>query len=342
MAALLPVGRLRRRLTGYAARRDDAGVQVRGDPREARRHRPRRGEPGLLGDPRAQGRALVRDRRDQEPRDLLREPRRRRRRPGRPDRRPDQARLRLRGRVARRPQGERHGRARLGLDGVRLGRGPALQLRRRRAEHVPDLERDTARRARRLRARVLPRLPDRPGLVHRRVLRQPRLVDDQRLGVEVSDPAVSDMGVRLRPLREDELDDWVSRSREGYAREMVEHGGFPELEAREKAHDDFATHLDAARRGVFVLEDDSSGALVGHLWLIERRGALAVLDVYVDEGLRGRGYGRAAMLLAEDEARRRGFERINLNVFAGNAIARSLYTSLGYEERSVYMSKSLS
>jgi ribosomal protein S18 acetylase RimI-like enzyme len=149
------------------------------------------------------------------------------------------------------------------------------------------------------------------------------------------------MGVRLRPLREDELDDWVSRSREGYAREMVEHGGFPELEAREKAHDDFATHLDAARRGVFVLEDDSSGARVGHLWLIERRGALAVLDVHVDEGLRGRGYGRAAMLLAEDEARRRGFERINLNVFAGNAVARSLYSSLGYQERSVSMSKSL-
>ena len=69
------------------------------------------------------------------------------------------ARLRLRRRVARRPQGDRHGRPRLGLDGLRLGRGAPLQLRRRRAEHVPDLERDAARRARRLRARVLPRLP---------------------------------------------------------------------------------------------------------------------------------------------------------------------------------------
>ena len=37
-------------------------------------------EPGLLGAPRAEGRADVRDRRDQEPRDLLRAPRRRRRR----------------------------------------------------------------------------------------------------------------------------------------------------------------------------------------------------------------------------------------------------------------------
>src|SRR5919206_943610 len=228
MAALLPLA-FATEANGYAARRDDAGVQVRGDhrpraeaepprarrhlprldrgalqalrglceqaerdPRQAGRHRPLGGEPGVLGDPRAQGRALLRARRDQEPRDLLREPRGRRRRPRRADRRPDQARLRLGGGVARRPQGERHGRPRLGLDGVRLGRGPALQLRRRHAEHVPDLERDAARRPRRLRARLLPRLPDRPRLVHRRLLRQPRLVDDQRLGVEVPDPTVSD------------------------------------------------------------------------------------------------------------------------------------------------------
>jgi ribosomal protein S18 acetylase RimI-like enzyme len=47
------------------------------------------------------------------------------------------------------------------------------------------------------------------------------------------------------------------------------------------------------------------------------------------------------MDLAEDEARRRGLERIHLNVFAGNTIARSLYESLGYQERSVSMSKGL-
>jgi GNAT superfamily N-acetyltransferase len=149
------------------------------------------------------------------------------------------------------------------------------------------------------------------------------------------------MGVRLRPLREDELDGWVSRSREGYAREMIEHGGLSETEAREKARDDFATYLGTAGHGVFVLEDDASGAHVGDLWLAERRGALAILDLHVEAGLRGRGYGRAAMLLAEDEARRRGLERINLNVFARNAVARSLYESLGYQERSVSMSKSL-
>src|SRR4051794_14808780 len=76
------------------------------------------------------------------------------------------------------------------MDRVRLGRGAPLQLHRRCAEHVPDLERDATRRARRVRARLLPRLPDRSGVVHQLVLRQPRLVDDQRLGVEVPNPDI--------------------------------------------------------------------------------------------------------------------------------------------------------
>ena len=61
----------------------------------------------------------------------------------------------------------------------------------------------------------------------------------------------------------------------------------------------------------------------------------------IGEEHRGRGYGRAAMLLAEEEARRRGLNRIELNVFGGNTIARNLYRSLGYVETSAQMAKDL-
>ena len=46
------------------------------DPRGTRGRRPREGQPGVLGGSRAEGRPVVRDRRDQEPRALLRAPRR--------------------------------------------------------------------------------------------------------------------------------------------------------------------------------------------------------------------------------------------------------------------------
>ncbi len=83
------------------------------------------------------------------------------------------------------------------------------------------------------------------------------------------------------------------------------------------------------------------GEPAGDLWLAEREETmepcLFVYDIHLDEECRG--YGRAAMLFAEEEARRRGIDRVALNVFGGNEVARGLYRSLGYEENAVAMSK---
>ena len=43
----------------------------------------------------------------------------------------------------------------------------------------------------------------------------------------------------------------------------------------------------------------------------------------------------------EAEARTRGLPVDEFNVWGGNAVARSLYRTLGYEERSVFMGKNL-
>ena len=66
-----------------------------------------------------------------------------------------------------------------------------------------------------------------------------------------------------------------------------------------------------------------------------------VNDIEVDEACRGRGYGRQAMLLAEQAARNRGMTSIGLNVHGRNTIARALYDSLGYEVMSQQMKKPL-
>jgi GNAT superfamily N-acetyltransferase len=99
--------------------------------------------------------------------------------------------------------------------------------------------------------------------------------------------------------------------------------------------------LRPAGHSVFVIEVD--GESVGHLWLVERRDAyeptLIVYDIDVDAPYRGRGYGKATMVFAEEEARRRGLTRIALHVGARNDVARNLYRSLGFEENEVAMSK---
>lgn len=156
------------------------------------------------------------------------------------------------------------------------------------------------------------------------------------------------MSVQLRPMRDDEFVAWLPQVRDGYARSMIDHGGMTPEAATAKAEADteqlFPGGRPAAEQLVFVLEAD--GERVGELWLckredMSRRPCLFVYDVHVDEAQQGRGYGKAAMLLAEDEARRHGLDRVALNVFGRNEVARRLYRSLGYEENAVAMSKVL-
>ncbi|HZQ82009.1 MAG TPA: GNAT family N-acetyltransferase [Gaiellaceae bacterium] len=153
----------------------------------------------------------------------------------------------------------------------------------------------------------------------------------------------------LRPLREDEFDDWAARSMRDYADNMHEHGGIPVAEAETKSKEDHARLFPDWRvpEGHFVYVIEDGGAVRGHLWLAERDGVnggaphLFVYGILIDEDARGRGIGRAAMTLAEGIARERGLGRIELNVFGGNDVARGLYRSLGYDEVAVYMGKDL-
>jgi ribosomal protein S18 acetylase RimI-like enzyme len=148
-------------------------------------------------------------------------------------------------------------------------------------------------------------------------------------------------------MRPDEFGDFLEYANENYAREIATHEGVSEEFARRKAEADHADvvpqGLDTPRQWIFVVETD--GERVGVLWLGERDHGEKQCNIYqieIDEAHRGHGFGRAAMNLAEAEARSRGLGRIALNVFGGNEVARNLYWSLGYVETSVQMAKELS
>lgn len=141
------------------------------------------------------------------------------------------------------------------------------------------------------------------------------------------------------------LASWLARSRAEYVEERVRSG---------EAVKDATLNADASFERLFPGGAPAEGQLVGRLkvggrsvgWLwVGPFGADPhqwwVWNVEITETARGRGYGRTAMRLAEDLASARGAVSIGLNVFAHNAVARRLYTSLGYAETSVQMHKDL-
>ena len=99
-----------------------------------------------------------------------------------------------------------------------------------------------------------------------------------------------------------------------------------------------------AARAVFVAEDEHG--LAGVVTVGERAHFTGDVDGYVGElvvhprTLRS-GVGRALMMAAKGWARRRGHLRLSLDTGAANRAARGFYSSLGYEEEDVRLSKAL-
>ncbi len=156
-------------------------------------------------------------------------------------------------------------------------------------------------------------------------------------------------GLRVEPMTDAELASYLQGSLEGYVRQRVDLGGeLPELArriAQEQYAEFFPDGVPAEGHVLFTGSDADTAATVGRLWLHARHDGAGtsvwVYDVEVDEDRRGQSWGRALMTYAEQWSRERGAAEIGLNVFGGNTAARRLYTSLGYGERSVTMSRRL-
>lgn len=91
--------------------------------------------------------------------------------------------------------------------------------------------------------------------------------------------------------------------------------------------------LDGRPAGFTFLEpavDYFTGQADGHIGMVA-----------VAETAEGMGVGAALMRAAEDWARRNGYPRIHLNVFAGNDRARRIYERTGYEIETIRYVKKL-
>ncbi len=147
------------------------------------------------------------------------------------------------------------------------------------------------------------------------------------------------------PLADADLASWLAQTQQTYVTERVASGDtLAEATANANANMERLFPGGRPAPGQLVGRVVCDGGPVGELWVGPAGNDPQrwwVWNIEVDEGHRGKGYGRKAMLLAEQLARTNGATTLGLNVFGHNHVARSLYTSLGYAESSVQMRKAL-
>ena len=97
-----------------------------------------------------------------------------------------------------------------------------------------------------------------------------------------------------------------------------------------------------------ILVAEGDGQLLGFCqlyptWCSVAAARIFVLyDLFVDEGVRRAGVGRALMLAAQAFGRAAGAVRLDLSTARSNAQAQALYESLGWQRDEVYLVYNLS
>jgi ribosomal protein S18 acetylase RimI-like enzyme len=149
--------------------------------------------------------------------------------------------------------------------------------------------------------------------------------------------------VLLRPITDNEYPRWMERAAASFAAGVGPARGMTPDEALALAYEQTETLLpegpatDQQLIWIAVADDDP----VGSLWISTKSTVPFIYGIEVDHAHRGKGYGRAIMLAAEEECRRLGYSQLDLNVFGDNGTAIRLYDSLGYTVISQQMRKAL-
>jgi ribosomal protein S18 acetylase RimI-like enzyme len=107
-------------------------------------------------------------------------------------------------------------------------------------------------------------------------------------------------------------------------------------------------HARLERGESVILVAEGDGALLGFCqlyptWCSVAAAPIFVLyDLFVDDGVRRGGVGRALMHAAQAFGREAGALRLDLSTARTNARAQALYESLGWQRDDVYLTYSLS
>jgi RimJ/RimL family protein N-acetyltransferase len=158
-----------------------------------------------------------------------------------------------------------------------------------------------------------------------------------------------DIMVRLIPMTATDFQAYLEEDIERYAQERVRAGDWHPSEALQKSREEHQQLLPdgvaTKNHYLFSIEDEALGSNVGIIWFAiydkQLRPVAFVYDFLIYEEFQRRGYGKQAMLALEAKVKDLNVDKIALQVFAHNHVARALYEKTGFEITGFYMTKEL-
>lgn len=153
--------------------------------------------------------------------------------------------------------------------------------------------------------------------------------------------------VELRPMSEQELQQYLNNTIPEYAKDQVKSGAWPEDQALTLSQEVYAKllpqGLNTEQQHLFSVIEPEQQQQVGIIWfaVINRPiGPVAfIYDFAINPEHRRKGYAQQTLQALQPKVSQLGISKIELHVFAHNQAAIALYQKSGYAETNIIMSK---
>jgi len=145
------------------------------------------------------------------------------------------------------------------------------------------------------------------------------------------------MSINLRQMNYEDFSHWSSFSFRNFVGELAKSSG--------KSFEEVKTEVGLGPSKMsqddlwYVIESDKTD--IGFFWIkfdSEQKSAFGY-DIWLHEHMRSKGIGREVMLAGKIILKSKGIERLQVCVFEENTVARGLYESLGFHQKSYDLSR---
>jgi ribosomal protein S18 acetylase RimI-like enzyme len=155
--------------------------------------------------------------------------------------------------------------------------------------------------------------------------------------------------ILLRPMRDGEYPAYLDYFIPDYASEIASNYGLSADDSLAQAKREIAADLPdgvhTSGQHLLCLVEPAGDAeeVIGYLWYKQDPAMRAAFinDFHILPAYQGKGLGKQALAVLENDLKRQGFEEIRLRVAEDNKRARHVYEVIGFRVTGINMSKSL-
>ena len=151
--------------------------------------------------------------------------------------------------------------------------------------------------------------------------------------------------VKLVKMQQEDFEPYLERGIREYADDHVRNGNWTVEESLERSRREFEHLLpdgvNSRDQFLYSIVYEKGENKIGWLWVQVKDQKAFIYDFVIDEGFRGQGFGKQALVALDEKIKSMDVQSVGLHVFGDNITAQELYKKMGYQITGIHMKKIL-